>query len=228
MRLAQLSLLSLALSLTCAIGCGGQDAGRIDEACRSNADCEATEFCATNICNDGLGACTPRPESCDEVPVALVCGCDGRTYDNVCLAQQAGQRLANEGACFCADNSECFDDQFCELTDSCSNRGTCLPRPPMCEPDPEDVCGCDGVDYGNACLAAQSGARVSALGPCECTTNDDCESDEYCDAITCDGPGGCSPRPTTCPDEGPEVTGCDGVVYPSACDAALAGVRVRP
>lgn len=201
-------------------------AGRIDEACRSNDDCETTELCATGICEGGLGQCIAIPETCPDT-VSLVCGCDGRTYENECLAQQARVRLATSRACNCADDSECVDGQFCAGETSCSLPGSCLPKPDECDPsDTQRVCGCDGVSYDNECSAFQAGTRVSALGDCQCTDEAECAQDEYCNAITCDGPGVCVAR-TDCEPNG-EVTGCDGVVYEDACAAAAAGVRVRP
>lgn len=204
-------------------------AGRIDTACRSNDDCAATELCATGLCENGVGVCIAVPTSCEDTD-DFVCGCDGQTYQNSCFASQARVRLGSTGPCACADNSECIDSQFCAQENSCSNVGRCLARPETCDPsDMQQVCGCDGTTYENECAAFQSGVRVSALGTCECTINADCATDEYCNAITCDGPGVCESRPATCPPpEGPSVTGCDGVVYDSECFAAAEGIRVRP
>ncbi|MEM8610091.1 MAG: Kazal-type serine protease inhibitor domain-containing protein [Myxococcota bacterium] len=215
----------LTLGILCLAACGGQDAGRISEACRSNADCEATELCATNLCEDGLGECIARPDNCDDVPVSLVCGCDGRTYDNSCSAELVGVRLAQQGACNCQDDSECVDNQFCESTLSCGNAGTCVDPPLMCLPESVGVCGCDGVDYESGCLAAQAGTRVSALGSCGCDTSEECGDGEFCNAITCDGPGVCASPLTSCSDGGTEIVGCDGVIYASVCEAEAAGAR---
>jgi hypothetical protein len=219
----------LVVSLAVSAGACDAGAGRIDTACRSNDDCESTELCATGICENGLGVCIPIPASCDDT-VRYVCGCDGRTYQNDCFAAQARVRLASAEPCLCADNTECVEGQLCALDDSCSNPGSCLPEPESCDPsDTQVVCGCDGMTYDNECSAFQAGVRVSALGACDCTTNGDCASNEYCNAMTCDGPGGCEPRPATCPPpEGGAVTGCNGVVYQSACLAAAEGIRVRP
>jgi hypothetical protein len=214
----------MALVLSCDSG-----AGRIDTACRSNADCADTQLCATGLCEGGLGLCVERPTSCPDTE-SPVCGCDDRTYQNGCFADLAAVRLAKTGACVCEDNSQCVEGQFCSLDDSCSNQGSCVPEPETCDPsDTQVVCGCDGVTHDNECTAFQAGVRVSALGSCDCTTNADCETTEYCNAITCDGPGVCETRPETCsPPDGAAIVGCDGVEYPSACDAALDGIRVRP
>jgi hypothetical protein len=207
-------------------GCG--DAGRLDSTCNANSDCQPTEFCASGFCG-GYGECKTRPETCDESELSLVCGCDGRTYQNSCFAEQAGVRLATTTACVCADNDACVDGQFCASDTSCTDAGFCAQPPEACESVVELVCGCNFVTYNNACEAAQAGVRVSAEGMCECQTNEDCDpSTEYCNAAVCDGPGVCDLRnDPACMPEGP-VTDCDGVVYENACVAAEQGVRVRP
>ena len=209
-------------------GCG--DAGRIDQACGSNTQCAADQFCDAGFCSSELGVCNPRPAMCDDTEMNPVCGCDGTTYQSACFAELAGVNLAaTPGGCVCDDNSECVAGQFCALDNSCTNRGGCLPIPETCDPaDTQTVCGCDNTSYANACEAAQAGVRVSALGDCDCTSNADCADTEFCNALVCDGPGVCEAKPTgpCSPDD--DVTGCDGVIYASACAANQVGERVRP
>jgi hypothetical protein len=89
--------------------------------CGSNADCAANEFCDGTSCN-GPGICASRPCQCNPnytstcvcnfgapmnpeynacfgMPASPVCGCDGATYNNLCLLQLAGVRLASQGPC---------------------------------------------------------------------------------------------------------------------------------
>ncbi len=49
------------------------------------------DFPAGSACgaNDEVGECVVRPDACPNT-VAPVCGCDGKRYDNVCLAHKAG------------------------------------------------------------------------------------------------------------------------------------------
>lgn len=90
------SLLLIAIGLL-VFGCG--NVRGLDSACRSNADCADTELCATGLCENGFGVCSPRPTTCTDQD-APVCGCDGQVYQNLCFADMAGVRIRNEGVCY--------------------------------------------------------------------------------------------------------------------------------
>jgi hypothetical protein len=128
----------------------------------------------------------------------------------------------------CLVNSDCPSGYNCvnHFPTSCSSGGVCEPVPGACDTIVDPVCGCDGVTYSNYCGALIVGVRASAWGPCECTVNADCAPSEYCNAMTCDGPGTCSPMPGTCSSGPGNVLACDGLTYDSVCAAAAVGVRV--
>jgi hypothetical protein len=72
--------------------------------CKGNDQCGEGEFCAKLFGRCGeAGRCEERPKDCIEhggkVLVRVVCGCDDKTYDSVCVAAIAGVSVAHEGAC---------------------------------------------------------------------------------------------------------------------------------
>lgn len=64
-------------------------------------DCAPTSYCAyRSACGatDAGGTCTKRPTICTKI-LAPVCGCDGKTYANACIAATAGVSVARKGDC---------------------------------------------------------------------------------------------------------------------------------
>mmetsp|Transcript_15444 Transcript_15444/g.33497 ORF Transcript_15444/g.33497 Transcript_15444/m.33497 type:complete len:301 (+) Transcript_15444:92-994(+) len=70
-----------------------------------------------------------------------VCGSDGKTYDNACLAECAGIKTYTSGTC--------------QVTTEC-----------MCPMVYDPVCGSDGVTYSNPCLASCAGVTRTKPGAC--------------------------------------------------------------
>merc|ERR1711871_821344 len=66
-----------------------------------------------------------------------VCGCDGKTYSNACMAECANVSVDYQG--------ECNTDLFCTE-------------------EYEPVCGIDGKTYENKCKA--SNVKIKHNGPC--------------------------------------------------------------
>ncbi|MCB9558435.1 MAG: hypothetical protein H6707_20130 [Deltaproteobacteria bacterium] len=61
-------------------------------------DCGKGLYCMLKGCTASSGVCTVRPLGCPRV-VNPVCGCDDKTYDNACLAAQAGVTVKSQGRC---------------------------------------------------------------------------------------------------------------------------------
>ena len=67
----------------------------------------------------------------------------------------------------CVDNADCAPDEFCRTAPGdCGGIGSCEPYPFGCAFIYLPVCGCDGIDYSNECIARISGISVDTNGVC--------------------------------------------------------------
>ncbi|MCA9285464.1 MAG: hypothetical protein KDA22_09630 [Phycisphaerales bacterium] len=139
--------------------------------CFENADCPAGFYCEKAIGDcDGMGVCTEIPAACPAI-FDPVCGCDGNTYDNACVAAASLVSVAFEGECLppgaCFDNADCDPGFFClKAVGDCDGIGVCTPMPLICTLIFDPVCGCDGMTYSNECVAWGAGVSVADPNPC--------------------------------------------------------------
>jgi hypothetical protein len=156
-----------------------------DVACgaRLGDTCSADQYCYFTpeaICGraDATGVCRPIPNGCSK-ELDPVCGCNGTTYGNPCMAAAAGVSVDHAGSCSTTSGSacgglkglSCGTGEYCDFPigtncGAADQTGTCAKIAEGCTLDYTPVCGCDGKTYGNACSAAAAGMSVAKKGEC--------------------------------------------------------------
>ena len=169
---------------------GAEDAGAEDAAVSDAGPTDSGAPRDAGPTDAGVDACVPPP--CPAPPR----GC-----------RYVGATLCTCGTlvCDCGMGAPCAPSEYCDYAADrvCGGSGTCQPRPTICPRILRPVCGCDGVDYDNECLAQSGGTDVASDGRCASTSDcraSGCPSGESC--MECRGPGGgvwvCLPAGTAC------------------------------
>jgi hypothetical protein len=169
-----------------------------------------------------------------------VCGVDGRTYFNECMASNACVEVEYWGICnrpppICQDQDE---DGFSPLGENCGPID-CNDSDPVINPEMpcldifDPVCGVDGKTYDNSCEALRECVEIEYKGECVQST--------FCPDIDQDGysPDGGECGPLDCDDQDPRVNpdmacfdiyepvcGADGITYGNLCEAERVCVDV--
>jgi hypothetical protein len=126
--------------------------------CWSDQDCGENQRCFFDGCAAETGVCVQRPENCPWL-WDPVCGCDGQTYANACLAAMEGMTLAYHDECLVGDLDLDGNVDLGDLGCLLAAYGACVGDPNYYPPADLDNSGCiDLEDLGT--LLANYGAHI--------------------------------------------------------------------
>ncbi len=171
-------------------------------------------------------------------------GSSGTTSTSSSTSSSSSTSGAPDGSAGgCNSNADCNNTQYCLFpvgANGCAKVGKCVAKPTnVTSTQQAAVCGCDGVTYWNAQLAAFRGVTVLAPEACAvasagtelCGGNTKCPNDTRCAMARgsigqCQNnqiPGTCWALPDTCPDaNGGKFRQCGTVTCTNLCQAIKA------
>ena len=128
-----------------------------------------------NIYSQCVDSSLINPDAICVTLYAPVCGCNGITYSNSCVAVNIGGVTA-------------WTEGECGTVNPCKNTAQ-IDSTVMCPAVFEPVCGCDSITYSNSCVAQYySGITAWTAGPCQTNINyaDSCTDLSLIDFGVCD------------------------------------------
>ncbi|MDA8142080.1 MAG: Kazal-type serine protease inhibitor [Desulfobacteraceae bacterium] len=137
--------------------------------CIDNTDCALSTTGGKTYCKkkdgqcEAIGQCEAKPDVCPQV-VDPICGCDGRTYGNACMAAGYGVNVAHKGDCEAGPRDESCDD------------GTA----PLCDRVIPACSDYEILAYQNNCYRCVNPATCLPWGQANCKVDGDCPQGHAC------------------------------------------------
>jgi len=164
--------------------------------------CGKCEYAQTFVCSNRRWKlssgkkCPPCPKVCKCPKTGKpVCGVNGKSYANSCLAKCDGVETKCSGKCPCEKPCLCTTEYKpvcgvdgksysnscrakCEgVEPKCSGQCPCK-KPCPCPKLYKPVCGADGTSYSNSCLAKCAGVKTNCDGKCPCKKKSEKKSEK--------------------------------------------------
>jgi hypothetical protein len=175
-------------------GCDGRtyadpcEASRAGVRVGSRVPCGESVTASPTDCDDITQFCTSEGYHCDrerglcvEDDPLVACGLDAQCPPDQFCCFYVGTCMRDRERCFvppagtyypCLTNEDCtFEPErlargYVCVGDTCGGPGVCVLRERECGGVLDEVCGCDGMTYTNACWASLAGVRIDYERAC--------------------------------------------------------------